>query len=96
MADFDSALLWAIIGRVRPIPEGDAKPTHRWDHRRVVITAKDYQAAHEASVDALLKHWSNKPHEAEIYAVRPAGIEDLQSFKWDEDPAYRVLVTGCP
>ena len=96
MAAYTSVLLWTADGRVR----SKANPTAifpnaqrpgRWDPRRVVLIAADYQAAHEAAAPTMLSTWSAAPHEVEIYAVRPATETDLRDFKFQSDPGLRVL-----
>lgn len=93
--EFTNGRLWAASGRVRRKANPDV-PAHRapgdWDRRTVVFVAKDYQDAHEKAADAMLMNFSTHPHEAELYAVRPADTDDLVAFKYGTEPTLRVLV----
>lgn len=97
MSAFTSLLLWTVDGKIRR--EANPKnPNHhhpgQWEQRTVVLAAKDFGTAHELAVPALLHNWSQFPHEAELYAVRPATAADLNAFAYISDPAFRVLMPG--
>lgn len=97
MTAFTNGRLWAASGRVRRKANPDV-PAHThaggWENRSVVLVAEDYKDAHEKAIDAMLMNYSSHPHEAELYAVRPADVDDLLAFKYSTEPTLRVLVEG--
>lgn len=73
---FATSYLWAIHGRLSRSDQ--PKSTSGYDRRTVVIATPTEQIPTVAQQhEALLHHWSSKPHDVEVISVRPALAQDV-------------------
>lgn len=82
-----SAKVWEIKGRLRHTGSDTVRRQNKWTDRTVRLAFDTFPEVTVAK-RALLHHWSDKPHEVEVFSIRPlkvevyAGVQEQMEAVW--------------